>query len=120
MIITVKEQNYNLKLSIKGVINLEQKMGTNPVNVLMNMAQNTTTMPEISQLALIMHEAFQPFNHGISLDDTYNLLGDWFEEGHSITDLVQVVVELFTASGLIPKEEEIKEETGKNVKKTSK
>lgn len=121
MIITIKEQNYNLKLTIKGVINLEQKMGTNPINVLMNMAQNTSSMPEIGKLALILHEAFQPFNHGITLDETYGLMDDYFNEGHSLTDLIQLIVDLFTSSGLIPKEEEIKEETkAKNAKKTSK
>lgn len=121
MIITIKEQNYNLKLTIKGVINLEQKMGTNPVNVLMGMAQNTSSMPEIGQLALILHEAFQPYNHGITLDDTYGLLDDYLTEGHSLTDLIQLIVDLFTASGLIPKETEIQEESKvKNAKKTSK
>ena len=116
--ITVKDTNYNLKLSIRGWENLEKKMGMNPVNVLMKMANDATSMPNISDLALIVHEALQPYNHGMSLDDTYTLIDDWFEEGHTLTDLLQLVVSLFMESGLIPKEQE--EDKGKNAKKASK
>ena len=107
--ITVKGTNYTLKLSMRGAINLEQTLGTHPANVMMAMAMNQTQMPNMGGMIAILHEALQPMNHGMSLDATYDLVDDWFADGHSIADLIQLIVEVLQDSGLLPKEEEVKE-----------
>ena len=107
--ITVKGTNYTLKLSMRGAINLEKSLGTNPANVMMAMAMNQTQMPNMTGMIAILHEALQPMNHGMSLDATYDLVDDWFADGHSIADLIQLIVEVLQDSGLLPKEEEVKE-----------
>lgn len=108
-ILTVKDKNYVLKLTMRGCINLEKTLGTNPANVLMAMASGEAKMPNMTGMMAIIHEALQPMNHGISLDDTYELFDDWFAEGHDMNEYIQLVVDILQSSGLLPKEDEIKE-----------
>lgn len=114
-ILTVKNHNYTLKLTMRGCVNLEKTLGTNPANVLMDLARSEMKMPNMTNMMAIVHEALQPMNHGISLDDTYALLDDWFAEGHDMSEFIQLVVDILQSSGLLPKEEEVKE-NGKNAK----
>lgn len=108
-ILTVKDTNYTLKLTMRGCINLEKTLGTNPANILMEMAGGSMKMPNMTGMMAIIHEALQPLNHGISLDDTYALFDDWFAEGHDMNEYIQLVVDILQSSGLLPKEDEIKE-----------
>lgn len=42
------------------------------------------------------------------MDKTYEIYDDFIEEGHSMTDLIPVIIEVFKVSGLI-REEEVEE-----------
>lgn len=113
-VIKVKDKNYDLKLTMKGCVNLEKTLGTNPANVVMALAQDTMKMPNMTEMMAIIHEALQPYNHGMSLDATYLLIDEWFEEGNDMSKFIQLIVDILQTSGLLPKEEVKENKTEKN------
>lgn len=108
--LTIKDKDYNLRLNAKSCVDLERKLGTNPVNVLVGIDENK--MPSIDTLITILHYSLQAYNHGISVDDTYAIYDDMVDEGKGFADLLKAIVEVFKVSGLIPNDE--KETNEKN------
>ena len=103
--LTIKDKDYKLKLDAKASIELEKKLGTNPLNLLMKI-NNNNELPSLNTLLTIIHASMQAFNHGISLDDMYGIYDDFVEEGHTMLDLVPVIIEIFKVSGFINSAEE--------------
>lgn len=107
---TVGEQEYHLRLTTIATMNLEKKLGHNPVEVFMEAAGGH--FPTLSDLAATLHASFQPLNHGITEGMTFDLLDQWFEEGHAMTDLITVLLEVFQVSGLVGREQGDAEKNG--------
>ena len=103
---TVKDRDYKLRLNAKACVDLEKKLGTNPVNIFMAMAGNDIKLPSLSDLITVLHFSLQAYEHGISADKTYEIYDAFIEEGHSMTDLIPVIIDVFKVSGLIPEEVE--------------
>ncbi len=116
-IFTVKDQDYKLRLGAKEAVVLEKKLGSNPLNIMVGIAQNNQ-IPELSVLLDILHASLVHFQHNITINDVYDLFDEYCDEGHSIVDLVPVVIDVFKVSGFFKEEEaeEEQEETEKNVK----
>ena len=57
-------------------------------------------------MVAVLNEALQPLNHGITLNDSYDIFDAWLAEGHSVTEFIQVIVDIYRVSGLIPSETE--------------
>lgn len=91
-------KTYKLRLNTRNTIELERKLGCNPLAAL------GEGVPTIEKLVLIIHASMQPFNHGISVDDCYNILDAYFDDGNTIKELTEVLVNLFKVSGLFPKD----------------
>lgn len=102
-IMTIGNKDYKLKLSIRGCIDLEKKLGTNPLNVFIRIQANNNELPSMNELMLILHAMLQPYEHGISIDDTYDLYEQWMDEGHGLIDLMNLFTEVLEVSGFIPK-----------------
>ena len=62
----------------------------------------------------ILHAAIQQYQHGITLDDVYDIYDEFVDEGHNITDLVPIIYEVFKVSGYCGQAEEAKESEAKN------
>lgn len=104
---TAGNKDYKLRLNTRGIVALEKNLGCNPLSIF----GNGETLPTITTMVSILHAALQPFNHGISLNDAYDIFDEYLADGHSITDFLPVIVEIYKTSGLIGKE---KVETEKN------
>lgn len=111
---TIGEKEYKARLTTKALIQLERKLGRNPINVLAEVGQNGDIMPKMEPMFDILHASLQAYEHGITLDDVYDMYDAWLEEGKTAVDLITLIVKICQDSGLIPKEEEIK---GKNAKR---
>lgn len=108
---TVKDIDYKCRLSAKACVDLEKKLGTNPLNVFMEIA-NTGKVPELSILIAIMHASLTQYNHGITIDKVYEIYDDFIDEGNTMMDLVPVIMETFKVSGFFKEEVEEKKLTG--------
>lgn len=101
---TVGGKEYKGRLSAKNCVELEKKLGTNPLNIFMEIAQKGQ-MPNIETIVVMLHASLQQFNHGMSLDDTYALYDEFVDEGKTLMDLIPILLEIFKVSGLMPEEE---------------
>ena len=106
--LTVKDRDYKLRLNAKSCVDLEKKLGTNPINVFIDMAGDNVKLPSIDILITLLHYSLQTLEHGITMDKTYEIYDNFIEDGHQMSDLYLVIVEVFKVSGLI-REEEVEE-----------
>lgn len=104
---STNNKEYKLRLSIRAVVALEKQLGMNPLMIF----GDGNTIPTITTMVLIFHASLQALNHGITLDDAYSIFEAWLNEGHTITDFLPVIVEVYKVSGLIKQEAD---ETEKN------
>ena len=49
----------------------------------------------------ILHTALQAYQHNISLNDAYDIFDKWIDEGHTMTDFIPVILDIYKTSGLI-------------------
>lgn len=113
--ITIGKKEYKCRLSARALVDCERRLKTNPINVFMGMATNNE-VPSLEAMLIIFHSSLEKYNHGITLDDTYDLYDTYCEEGNDFTGFIQnVIVPIVQGSGLIPTEEEVvSEEHAKN------
>lgn len=99
---TVKDNEYNLKLTVMRTVTLEKKLGCNP---LMIFGKDFGGIPEVTKMVTVLHAALQEYNHGFTEEKTMQLVDDWLEEGHTFVELIDVLLGLFQASGFISSDE---------------
>lgn len=106
--IEIKGQEYKLRLTTMGVLNLEEKLGRNPVDVYVQLGDGQ--IPKIKDIVFIIHQALQPYNSNMNLEKAAMLLDDYVSEGNSIFDLLNnQIYKLFQEAGLLAKEEEVED-----------
>lgn len=106
--ISVGNKEYKARLNAKACVDLEKKLGTNPLNIFVKMLGDgeNIILPSLGDLIAILHASLQAYHHGISVDKAYEIYDDFVNEGHNIMDLVAIVGEIYKVSGLMPEEVE--------------
>ena len=99
----LKNETYQLRLTTKGCINIENRIGQNPLNVFIQASENK--MPKMNDLMIILHECLNTMNHGLKIEDVYNIYDQYCEEGGDFMTLIELLVGVFEDSGFVPKEE---------------
>lgn len=89
-------KDYKLRLSTRSVVALESKLGCNPLLLF----GDGDRMPTITDMVTVLYFSMQQLNHGISMEDTYEIFDAYLEE-HSATDFIPVILEIYKVSGLI-------------------
>ena len=95
-------KDYKLRLSTRNTIALEKQLGCNPLSIF----GDGNTIPTITQMVNILYASLQQLNHGISLNDAYDIFDAYLSDGHSVTDFIYVILDIFRISGLIKNETE--------------
>ena len=106
---TAGNKDYKLRLNTRNTILLEKQLGCNPLSIF----GDGETIPTITTMVAILHASLQQYNHGINLNDAYDIFDAWLDEGNFTTDFIPIIIEIYKASGIIPKDE-IKELDEKN------
>lgn len=104
---TAGTHEYKLKLSTRNVVMLEKSLGCNPLAIF----GDGTQLPTITMMVAILHASLQQLNHGITLNDAYGIFDDYLNDGHAITDFINVILDIYKVSGIMREEEQ---ETEKN------
>ena len=91
-------KDYKLRLNTRNVVALEKAVGCNPLAIF----GNGETLPTITTMVNVLHASLQHFHHGISMNDAYEIFDAYLDEGHSITDFIKVIIDIYRTSGLIP------------------
>lgn len=98
---TAGNKDYKLRLSVRNTIALEKQLGGNPLTIF----GDGTSLPTITEMVNILYCSLQQLNHGISLNDAYDIFDEYLADGHSATDFIPVILEIYKVSGLIKGEE---------------
>lgn len=100
---TVKGKEYKLRLTTRAMIEVEKKLGENPLNIFMNLASDggSAEIPKVSTLITMLWGAMQPYNHGMSESAVCDLYDEFVDDGHGLLDLVPVMMDVFKVSGFL-------------------
>lgn len=99
----VGNNTYKLRLNTRNIVLLEKQLGSNPLNIFM--ANGQERIPTVTEMVAILHASLQQYNHGITLNDAYDIFDDYLAEGKASTDFIPVILEIYKASGIIPKDD---------------
>ncbi|WP_143314979.1 DUF6096 family protein [Clostridium sp. HBUAS56017] len=106
----IGDKELKLRLRARDCVALESNIGESPLNKLMECQEGK--VPEVGFLISVLHSSLQAFEHGYTLDKTYDLYDEYVEGGGTVVDLLTELINVFEVSGFF-KQEEIKEETKK-------
>ena len=95
-------KSYKLRLNTRNTVLLEKQLGCNPLNIFTDEEQ----VPTITVMVAILHASLQQLNHGIALNDAYDIFDDYLADGHTTVDFIPVILDIYKASGLIPDTQE--------------
>ena len=95
-------KDYKLRLNTRNTVMLEKQLGCNPLSIF----GDGETIPPVTTMVAILNASLQQYNHGISLNDTYDIFDKWLDDGNSTTDFIPVILDIYKASGIIPKDKE--------------
>ena len=96
-------QAYKLRLNTRNVVMLEKTIGCNPVSIFFE--NGAERVPTITEMVAVLHASLQQYNHGITMNDAFDIFDAYVEE-NSTMDFIKVIMDLYKASGLVPKSEE--------------
>jgi hypothetical protein len=102
----VGNKSYRLRLNTRSIVLLEKQLGCNPLSIF----GNGETVPTITTMVAVLHASLQQYNHGITLNDAYDIFDDYLAEGHSSVDFLPVILDIYRASGIIPKDTKSEDE----------
>lgn len=88
---------YKLRLGTRQVVMLERQLGCNPLAIF----GNGDTIPTVTTMVAVLHASLQQLNHGITMDKAYDIFDEYLADGHTSTDFINVILEIYKASGLI-------------------
>lgn len=105
---TAGNKDYKLRLNTRGVVALEKQLGCNPLSVF----GDGDTLPTITVMVTVLHASLQQLNHGININDAFDIFDAYLADGHSATDFINVMLDIYKVSGLI--NNDIVEDSEKN------
>lgn len=88
---------YKLRLNTRNTVQLERALGCNPLSIF----GDGDTIPTVTAMVQILHASLQAMEHGITLEKAYDIFDAWLEDGHSATDFIPIVLEIYKVSGII-------------------
>lgn len=97
----VGNNTYKLRLNTRNIVMLEKQLGCNPLNIF---GANSDSVPTITVMVAVLHASLQQYNHGITLNDAYDIFDEYLAEGNSSVDFIPTIIEIYKASGIIPKD----------------
>lgn len=97
-------KSYKLRLNTRSIVLLEKQLGCNPLSIF----GAGDEIPTVTTMVTILHAALQQYNHGISLNDAYDIFDSYIAEGKTSIDFIPVILDIYKASGIIPKDNEEK------------
>lgn len=102
------KKELKLRLTSRSAIELENRIGGNPLNELI--AMQNGRIPTTRFIAENLKAGLQKFEHGYDENKVYDLIDEYIEEGGSLMELVPVLLEMYKVSGFFRTAEEKEEE----------
>lgn len=91
-------KEYKLRLNTRNIIALEKQLGCNPLAIF----GDGEVIPTVTTMVTILHAALQQYNHGITLNDAFEIFDEWLADGNTAIAFINIILEIYKASGLVP------------------
>lgn len=91
---------YKLRLNTRNIIALEKQLGGNPLSIF----GDGEKLPTVAELVAVLWASLQQYNHGITINDAYDIFDAYLADGHIMTDFFNVVIDVYKVSGIIEAE----------------
>ena len=98
----IGKDSYKLRLSTKRAVDLERALGFNPLQIFFDV--NNGKLPKLSDLMIMLQYFLQDMQHGIKLDDAYEIYDRYVADGHNMFDLIPLFIEVLKESGFMAEE----------------
>lgn len=108
---TAGNKEYKLRLSTRNIVNLEKQLGGNPLSIF----GNGEELPTITQMVKVLYSSLIQLNHGITLDNAYDIFDSYLADGHAATEFIPVILDIYRVSGIISGGKGEDGEEGKNL-----
>lgn len=102
---TAGGKEYKLRINTRNIMSLEKQLGCNPLTVF----GKGDRVPTITEMVQILYASLQQYQHGIDLNDTYDIFDAYLNDGKVMTDFIPVIVEIYKVSGLIKNDNKVEE-----------
>lgn len=89
-------KDYKLRLTTRNLIALEKQIGMSPLAIF-----DGETFPTISTMVSVLWASLQQFNHGISMNDAYDIFDAYLADGHDVMEFYVFIIEIYKVSGLM-------------------
>lgn len=89
-------KTYKLRLNTRNIVALERQLGCNPLGIF----GDGSKLPTVSEMVHVLFASLQQYNHGITLEGAYSIFDEYLED-HAVTDFINVILEIYRASGII-------------------
>ena len=99
---TAGNKDYKLRLNTRNIVALERQLGCSPLAIF----GNGDTIPTITTMVVVLYNSLQQLNHGITMDDAYDIFDAWLADGHVMTDFISIIIEIYRVSGGIRNDKE--------------
>ena len=93
-------KEYKLRLNVRNTVALEKQLGCNPLAIF----GDGSTIPTVTTMVTVLWASLQQYHHGVSMNDAYDIFDAYLDDGHAVTDFLNVIVEIFKSSGIIKTE----------------
>lgn len=106
-------KEYKLRLNTRSLLALEKRLGMNPLSIF-GTDEKDYVIPTLEHQMFILHASLQQYNHGITLEDTYEIFDNYLEDGHSMDEFLFVIMDVYRVSGLFKDKKVEGEDDSKN------
>ena len=122
-IATIAGKEYKLRLGAQDCVDVEKRLGKSVLDVLLAMAPDDLQAdgnpesvhnlhgmltPKVGDICIILHGSMQKYQHGIALNDVYDLYDEHIDGGGSYNDFFEIISKILEVSGFLPKKAEVK------------
>ena len=104
-------ESYKLRIDTRRTVELEKRIGGNPLSLFMRM-DSTGELPPVAHMVDVLHISLQAYQHKITKEGAYDVFDAWLAEGHTLAEFIPVILDIYKVSGFIGADEN--EETEKN------
>ena len=94
---TAGNKDYKLRLNTRNIVSLEKQLGCNPLAIF----GAGDTIPQITTMVQVLYASLVQLNHGITMNDAYDIFDNWLADGHSSTEFIPVILDVYKVSGII-------------------
>lgn len=107
---TAGNKEYKLRLNTRNLVSLEKTIGCNPISIF----NQGDGIPTVTTMVAILHASLQQYQHKITVDDAYNIFDEWIADGNDVVKFVNVILDIYKTSGIVPETTDEEIDTEKN------